>query len=189
MLASKTVPPFSCSELYGRRGPEGFQRKRTALWAVAEGEFPERSGGGRSESPLVAREGETLILHQRQHSRNHPQNKTPPEIRQDFRVMGQGSKTLAGVLGAAPPTGIPKGKALWKGCRGGAPAGVWGEAPQAGVQRAQPSGGGVGGEALNQGCRGRSPRLGRGAKPHLPAGRPCRRLTPRPVCAEWSGNG
>ena len=38
---------------------EGVQGKRTAQWAVAEGEFPERSGGGRSESPLVAREGET----------------------------------------------------------------------------------------------------------------------------------
>jgi len=62
---------------------------------------------------------------------NHPQNKNTPEILRDFRVMGQGSKTLAG-------------------CRGRAPAGVWGKAPQKGyrgqrprlgVQRAKPFGG------------------------------------------------
>ena len=31
---------------------EGFQRKRTAQWAVAEGEFPERSGGGPIGKPF-----------------------------------------------------------------------------------------------------------------------------------------
>jgi len=62
-------------------------------------------------------------------------------------VMGQGSKTLAGVSGAAPPIGV-QGQSP---CRGA------GQSPASRVQRAQPFGGGDGGNAPIKGCRGRSP--------------------------------
>ena len=43
---------FPCSKVYlSRMQTEGVQGKRTAQWAVAEGEFPERSGGGPTGKP------------------------------------------------------------------------------------------------------------------------------------------
>jgi len=106
---------------------------------------------GRSESPLVAREGETPPRTKTFLQRKIPQTKHPPSP-SGLGVMGQGSKTLAG-------------------CRGGGPAGVWGGAPQKGCRGRAPAG--VWGGAPQKGCRGRRPRPGsRGSAPDgIPKGK------------------
>ena len=80
-------------KIAGRGQAEGVQGKRTAQWAVAEGEFPKRSGGGPTGKPPGC------CWKDKPNPSDYPKTKTPPEKRDVLngenekpnRITGKGS--------------------------------------------------------------------------------------------------